>query len=478
MKKPKNRKGSHFKAKNVGIKGALRREKERLSRAAFNRFICFLRLRSKMERIPFNPPKYIMGKFSSHLGEKPKYKDTLAFLLPKIDRFSPEKIPKREDGRLQLPAIFSLSENYAESMYFLKRLFYVLHHCRLTHVYIDYEKCISLDLDASICMDLILINFINHYKHCVKKGHIIKIDEIIPLNFKNENKEIGKVLYSIGAQKNINGLKINFPDVIAFDLRIGDNHDPNKAGVKEIHETEIVDYVLQCLKKMNRSLTPSAETNLSKVVGEVMANAEEHSKFRYRYAIGYFQDIEDAVERGGIFKLVIFNFGQTIYESFLNPDSPNLEVIEQMKNLSKKFTERGMIFKSSFEEETLWTLYSLQEGVTSKKDWKRGNGSIRFIESFFNLKDVSEKDNSSKLTLISGNTKIVFDGSYSLLSKQKNVTGKKYKLMTFNKSGEINELPDKKYVTFVPQYFPGTIISAKISLTYNNIETIKDANGD
>ena len=34
--------------------------------------------------------------------------------------------------------------------------------------------------------------------------------------------------------------------------------------------------------------------------------------------------------------------------------------------------------------------------------------------------------------------------------------------MTFNESGNIEEKPDKDYVKYSEEYFPGTIISAKI----------------
>ncbi len=37
---------------------------------------------------------------------------------------------------------------------------------------------------------------------------------------------------------------------------------------------------------------------------------------------------------------------------------------------------------------------------------------------------------------------------------------RKFKMMTFNKNGDIKQKPDKKYVNFAKNYFPGTIISA------------------
>ena len=43
-------------------------------------------------------------------------------------------------------------------------------------------------------------------------------------------------------------------------------------------------------------------------------------------------------------------------------------------------------------------------------------------------------------------------------------------MMTFNDTGEIENKPDKKFVTFAENYFPGTIISAKICIKEINTE--------
>ena len=40
--------------------------------------------------------------------------------------------------------------------------------------------------------------------------------------------------------------------------------------------------------------------------------------------------------------------------------------------------------------------------------------------------------------------------------------------MTFNASGDIEQLPDENYVVYEENYFPGTIISVKLKLDYEN----------
>jgi len=140
-----------------------------------------------------------------------------------------------------------------------------------------------------------------------------------------------------------------------------------------------------------------------------------------------------------------------------------------MKELSDKYTKRNLFQIRTFEEETLWTLYALQEGVTSvapEEYRKRGNGSIQFIESFFNMKTPG-KDKISRMTILSGNASITFDGTYKIVEKK--VNDDQYKFMTFNKSGNIEDSPDNNFVRFVDDYFPGTLISVEILFNGENM---------
>lgn len=456
------------KASRISLKTKKRKRKLKRQYLGFIKHQKVLKLNGGYNR------KYLKPKFQGYhffaFRKKPEFNEVIDFLIPRYKKFSEANLPSNEDGKLLVPKVFSISENTEESMFFLKRLFHCLYKQNVKIIYIDYSLCSYLDVDASACMDLILEGFIKYYNKCINKQHKVNINKIIPINFEHK-PDIANILYSIGAYKNLKNFEMKKnPDAnfIAFNLRIGDNQHDTKGELKEIHETEIVDYVIDCLASSGHKLTSIAETNLSKVVGEVMANAEEHSNFRYRYAIGYFVKPTQINNNLGVFKLSIFNFGQTIYESFSISDNVNLEIVNEMAELSSKYTKSGYFKKAKYEEETLWTLYSLQEGVTSIKDWKRGKGTIRFIDRFFKLKGNDLNDNSSMLTLISGNSKIIFDGTYPLMEVVKGTNKKPMQVMTFNESGKISEIPNNKYVTFAPQTFPGTLITAKICITNKN----------
>lgn len=424
----------------------------------------------KIGRI-YKPPKRkpVLRK----LPPKPEFPDNVKFLASVPDSFSKNHYSSDHDGYFYIPECFSLIEKYQESFNFLKGLFDVLYKAKVDKVTLDYSRCKRIDVDASICMDILLAEFIQYFSQCRKMGYQIIPEGINPINY--ENKDIMKVLFSIGAYRNLTGLSINYEDVEALPVLINSKKFPDVWARSEIHLTQIVEYIKKCLDHFDRELTSEAESEFYKVIGEVMSNAEEHATMPNRYAIGFFQETHNLDGDFGVFNFSIFNFGNTIYETFKSPDCANQKIVSQMVELSEAYTQKGWFTKAEFEEETLWTLYALQEGVTSKAK-KRGNGSIQFIENFFKLKGDDNNDNISKLAIVSGNTRVLFDGTYKVTEKPSPQVGKRpYKMITFNQSGDIGDKPDKNFVTFAPHFFPGTLISARILIKFNN--TNAEANG-
>ena len=228
-------------------------------------------------------------------------------------------------------------------------------------------------------LDLILNIFIVNISEQKKVGLIPSIKELEPINFVHSQPI--KVLFSIGTFRNFKGLEIPFPDIEPLHILTGSKGFYQRSHQREIDTTKTVDYLVECLAKLGRELEPLMETQLYKLIGEVMDNAELHGTENERYSVGFFEKETSPSGKGsGIFSFSIFNFGKTIYEVFKDPNCPNQTVVEEMRMRSQKFL-RWNLFSSDFEEETLWTLYALQEGVTSIASKKRGHGTIRLIEA-------------------------------------------------------------------------------------------------
>ncbi len=448
-------------------------KKIRRKRKLHRLFLAFLKfkssVRSKNKDAKFiNYPLYLFIQ-RSKLKKRPAYSETINYFIEKKIVFGDE-LENFNNGIFEIPEIFSIIENYNETTVFLKKLLNSLYNQNHREIYIDYKNCKEIDVCASMCMDILLSDFISFFKECNKGGHTVKVDFIKPINY--NRYDIEKILFSIGAYRNIKGFNVKFDNFVAFPILIGNKDNPKLSEKREVDITKTVDYIVESLGKLNRKLTNKAETNFYKVIGEVIQNAEEHSDLKYRYLTGYFEKDNNETDLiSGTFNLSILNFGNTFYETFKNSKNPNTVIIEQMQELSKKFTRNGFLRKREFEEETLWTLYALQDGVTRIKDWDRGNGAIRFIESFIDLKGTLDGDDFSKMVITSGHTRIIFDGKYNIIKRKRANEIKEFKMMTFNESGNIEEMPDKNYVKYESNYFPGTLISVKLKLDADN--TIK-----
>lgn len=397
--------------------------------------------------------------------ERPIY---LQFLTGTRNSFDKKNYGIPKEANLIVPECFSLIDHSEESFRFLRLLFDAIQNGGTEKIFIDYSKCERIDVDASICMDLILAQHIKYLNDCKRRGYDDVFPNFIqPINFNRPH--INKILFSIGAYSNLRGFNIRYSDTLPLPVLVNSQDREDRWNVSEIDLTKIVEYIKQCLGRMGRELTQEAETEFYKVVGEVMSNAEEHSSMPHRFAIGFFQEYHND-EQFGIFNFSIFNFGDTIYDTFKSAKCKNPKVVKQMEELSEDYTKRGWFLKPDFQEETLWTLYALQEGVTSKEK-KRGNGSIQYIENFFRLKGDLIKDDVSKLVIMSGNTRVVFDGTYKIFEKPSKDKKREFKMITFNKSQDIHDKPDQEFVTFAPQFFPGTMISARILIKFDNTKS-------
>ena len=381
------------------------------------------------------------------------------------------------NGTIIIPENFSVLDNPDESYPALRQLIAALLTESNNRVVLDYGKCKNIELSTQVLLDIILMDFVKLQTKC--KSIYRQIPNLFPLigHINLIDKKLQKLLYSVGSPANLGVQQINFPDTVKYKLRVHNNrkyNDINKQmAQKELDTTEMADYVMECLGKMNKKLEYKKLDDLCIVIGEILINAEEHSTTQHRFSIGYFKEENESGNHYGLFRLVILNFGKTIYEKFKSEDCPNQEIVTRMNSLSESYTKKSWFKKGEFEEESLWTLYALQEGITSisQESYKRGNGSIRFIESFFNIKGSSEADDISRMSITSGRTRIVFNGKYGISTTTKS-NGEQFKVMTFNDSGNIEDKPDSECVRYLRNYFPGTMISAKILLNDDDIKQI------
>lgn len=381
---------------------------------------------------------------------------------------------------LRLPKRFSLSQPScsAESFGFLASLIRALHIVRAPMLLLDYQDCEELGLDASVCMDAILRLFIQRYtvfRSVYKKNAITCGIRVINMN----RESVRKFYWSIGTGESIHGLGLQFPDTLRCPLETGWQGSGSEEQIA-VTSTKLFEHLEACLARFNKQLTPKDAARFGNIIGEVLANAGQHSSLSPNYAIAHFveHNTEDPNDHTGRFQIVIFNFGQTIYERLKDPKTclTHAKLWPEMENLSRDLTRRRLLspFKFKYEEEALWTLYSLQDGVSSLRhssdaESGRGSGTTKFITDFLELRSRAP-DKNSVLTLMSGQTRIQLNGDYGIEDKI-NSHGHKQKVIAFNSTNDLSEPPDPKVVTFVAPYFPGTLLYADIYLTEEHLQS-------
>lgn len=393
------------------------------------------------------------------------------------DKLENKGIQKR--NVIRIPENFSILSNPEPSYKVLKQLVEAIAYQNCEELSLDYQNCTNCDLATQVFLDSILKSFDKYIRLCKVAGitQFIRIGKVGGEHI--HNSSLQKMINSVGSPVELINRRMQYKDVEPFRLRLVDSRDVTKirfAGQKEIDATDLIEYVERCLSRFNKTLTQDARQALGTVLGETLANAEEHSTLHNRYLIGYMEETSDNQSHYGLLNVVIMNTGSTIYERFKYPDEDekiNMECVKQMKTLSEKFTNKGFFDFNIFTEENLWTLYSLQGGVSivPREVRNRGNGTIGFIKSFFSLKGSTEVDNISRMTILSGNTRIDFDGTYQI-SESFGADGRKIERMTFNKSNSLEDKPDSKYVYNTEHYFPGTLISAQLLINDDDVQKI------
>lgn len=387
-----------------------------------------------------------------------------------------DKMAYKKELVILIPECFSIIDNPDVSYQCLRQIVSAIFYQSCSSLWLDYTYCVSCDLATQVFLDSILIDNDRFIKNCsrAKVERYLKITSVGGRNI--HNVKLQQMINSVGSPVELINRKVRFRNIIPFRLRHIDGRASSshlRRGQKELDTTDLIQYVIDCLNRFNKSLSQKARQDLGNVIGEIISNAEEHSSLHNRYLIGYMDESKDIESHYGILNLVMMNTGSTIYEKFKFPSEEtefNVDCLERMRSLSDKFKKKSFFRPNAFTEENLWTLYTLQGGVSSipPSVRKRGNGTIEFIDSFFKLKGSNEVDNVSFMSIISGNTRIDFDGTYRIV-KSLDSDGHLIGVMSFNSSGNLEEKPDSKYVYHIKNYFPGTIICAKLLINEDDL---------
>lgn len=348
---------------------------------------------------------------------------------------------------VKIPKIFSLIENPNETLKILKDISYQGQKPYVKEMFIDHSECEELGISASAVMDVIILEI---EKHRRRAGNPINLSgKVSP-----KNKKVLDILLISGLLYHLNISTDKRAErnegVIKFDRIIGNNTLEKSGEVA----TQITEYFNRCLNTKNLKLSREGKRSFGGMIGEVIDNCQLHGGKDAQWFILAHYLYND--EEYGECRITIFNFGNTIYESLsLIPVSSKL-----YKSIIELTRKHVSLFNNKWTKESLWTLYALQEGVSSLvEDGKpHGFGTITLIKSF---KEIGKTHYGGVpiMSITSGDAHIIFDDKYQVETKV--VEGESKKIIAFNDENTLTKSPDPDNVKILKYGFPGTIISMK-----------------
>lgn len=348
---------------------------------------------------------------------------------------------------IDIPEVFSFSKNTFDTINIIKEIAYSAKN--EYSIFLNHENCKEIDLAASLVMDTIILEYRNACKKLKLKvnfsGRLSKCSKV------NDILRFSGIVHNLNIEKTRENSRFKL-------LPLTKNEESG------IMTTKIIDYYISCLKTKGYTLTEKGENYFSTMIGEVISNCSDHGGRNVQwYALGHF------ITEDGECNLTIFDFGDTIYEGLKNKSiyEKTINKLEQLTSFHRKAFHH-------IDEELLWTLFSLQHGISrlnSIQDETRGQGTVDLIDSFQKLGAKYDKEGKIQkpiMSITSGNINILFDGTYTIREEQNNL-----KIIAFNEENSLEQEPDNKYVKNIGNYFPGTVISIKFFIDRKYIEELK-----
>lgn len=394
-------------------------------------------------------------------SKTPQIEEYSSRVLICLDRAS-FGLPYRTDtplADLKVPKVFCISRNPDVSIQFLRKIYGAARNLSVGNIRFDYTSCVELGVGAVTVMEIILTECHKWRKSvkCPIEYSGVLLSEI----HLSQNIEVERLLKAGGIFKL---LKIideqqneQYGDIESLDLQID--------GASSKVATLVIEHINHSLNRHNLMLTEWGNNYLGSLLGEIVDNCHQHGgPGAIWYTIGHYS-YNDKSNSGKCW-LAILDFGETIYEGLKNSTT---------KATRKKFdhyVRRSRIWFSPQEsEETLYTLFSLQQRVSRfalRKEVVRGNGTVAFLEAFQQLLVENMGQDKSLLSITSGKCSILFDGTYSF-GEIKYEGGYKNKIIAFNPDNDLKKSPDHQYVRSIENGFPGTLISIELHISNTHI---------
>ena len=356
--------------------------------------------------------------------------------------------------RIEYPKVYSLIDAPEAALSLIERLVQSCRDPSVKSIYLDQHDCERIDYGAEAL-----------------SGAIVQLALEQPGNTTREiggrtaaDRAAAAVAIATGLP-HILGVEDlpDLPEFRRFDLVRGDADAAPHAhsSMRDRVTTELVQYINECLHDHAFGLTADGLKYLSRLIGEVIGNAEDHSASKYWWAGAYLRQPNG--QDYGDLHLTIFNLGRSMSETLqdLPPGSMLRGRIEELVRKHRKLWHGG------WKLDTLWTVYALQEGVSRKNTGadrvgNQGRGTADLIDFFQQLGEV-HNGVKPRMCLISGRTHILFDEERFPMRRVPTAQGTT-RLIAFNPENSLEKPPSRDVVRRLRHRFPGTLLSLRFYL--------------
>ena len=361
--------------------------------------------------------------------------------------------------KISVPEVFSFYHNFNDSIAFFRNLisFFVKEE---GHATLDFSNCKYVCISTLTLLKIFYEEFIicqERYKEINRRCEIRKL-KIIP-SFADQ--KVKKFLHAFGYYE-YNDFEDEDGEVLPFELIRGKYRNSYRENTKTNAIQQIVDFINSSFEPVNKCLSPDGLNTIESLVSEILNNAEDHSHRNCEwYAHGIAFNEKQQGEKVVELNLAIINFGNSMYEGF--EETKDLNIVNYSKVNNKYISHSGLFNKEiSFERESLFMLYMLNEGISRLKyvDSSRGNGTMQFLQAFTTLGSFGIKNANfnSLLNVISGHTILSCDNKVGPYTEGNHL------ILSLNEEKELSLLPNSRYLKYNKEFFPGTIIECKIYL--------------
>lgn len=315
--------------------------------------------------------------------------------------------------------------------------------------------------------------------YCVDIGPYIVLAEIWPsitpiFDRGRMMPSLQKVIRAVGIHRQL-GMNLRAAtdekDIYAFPLqrrRPADSSRSENLNLEPQRRERVADGLCDAIDKwlaqpeISQELTVEGRAWISNIVGELLDNAERHSRPKTKdgdWSIAAFMARRQEADGTYVFRsyLGFLSVGATIAES-LETAAPRVR--SELNRYCAMHSDKGR------SAETLSTLFALQDGITRDPQAdaaSRGGYGMQEVLELVDMLGHSEKPGwEPRVTIISGGACIHLRGDY--LKGQRMGGPDSPRVLWCNPANSATVAPDRGYVFDLRERFAGTVISVAFTL--------------